>query len=119
MEKVFANIRKKASSEIVANIEELCETWNNTRVSLLKQRYYLLSFRFMNLIKRIKENIQNETVDKKNIKNLANSKFPYLKRSEVVDRLNIWYNHFAIKEKFDVNDLANDAYLIKRINSNK
>lgn len=119
LENVFANIRKKASSEIIANVEELCETWNSTRVSLLKQRYYLLSFRFTNLIKRIKENIQNEPVDKKNIKNLANSKFPYLKKSEVVDRLNIWYNHLDIKEKFDVNDLANDAYLIKQINSNK
>ena len=112
IENSIANIYKNATDEIILNLEELCNSWQNTKVMFFKRRYYLINFNFINLIKRIKNKIKLLTINKKNIKSLANSKFPYLNFSEVEQRLDIWYGIFSIEKKFKLKELEKETFLI-------
>ena len=112
MENTIANIYKNATDEIILNIDELCAGWHNTKVTFFKRRFYLINFKVVNLIKRIKDKIKLLKVNKKNIKNLANSKFPYLHYSEIDQRLNIWYEIFSTEKKLKLKELEKETFLI-------
>jgi hypothetical protein len=52
-------------------------------------------------------------VDKDMIIN-QKSKFPFLRKIELVDRLNILSDHFNIKQKYKVNELEPDTFMISK-----
>lgn len=114
LENYIANLNKSATSEIVENLEELCQNWKNPRVVFTKKAYYLFILKFFNLVKNIKDNSKNIIFNTKNIENLAKSKFPYLNKCEVEDRFNIWYKHLSIIKKLKISEIKKDIFFISK-----
>ena len=70
------------------------------------------------LFSRIKEKLKSVSTNTEAIKNNQKSKFPYLEAKEILERLEIWYEHFSINEKYEINKLEDDTFLIKKPKKN-
>ena len=103
------NIEKeKAADVIVLNLVKLCQSIKNKKPMFLKKKYYLGKVRILNLIERIMQRKNNSLLT------MRKAKFAYLKKEELEERLNIWYNHLLIKDDIEVNELNSDIFLLKK-----
>lgn len=98
---------QKATDVIVSNLVELCNTYENKKRLFLKKWYYYLKFKILNKIGRImiKSNASINTMRKK--------KFNYLKKEELEEKLNSWYELLPT-EKILVEELEKDTFLLKK-----
>ena len=114
----MANVSKNATDQIISNIEAICDNFENLKFNPLKRLYYLQKIKINNLISRIKGKLKYASINTQSIKNNQKTKFPYLEAKEILERLEIWYEHFSIDEKYEINKLEGDTYFIKKSKKN-
>jgi len=118
LSKFIANVRKNATDQIISNVEEICDNFENLKFKPLARLYYLQKIKINKLVFRIKEKLKRVSINTEAIKNNQKSKFPYLEAKEILERLEIWYEHFSINEKYEINKLEDDTYFIKKSKKN-
>lgn len=117
---IVDNIDKNATLTIAKNIENLCNNLDPIKSKLLSRKYYFLKYKLENFVYRMKMKILDINLKKKNIIVAKNTKFPYLNKKEIIDRLNILCNHLNIKQNYNIDELESDTFLIcKQSNKNK
>jgi len=109
----IANIKTSATNEIIKNIEKLCNDLDKPNHMQLKKIYYLAKLKLENLISRLSIKIKTENNDIENININQKSKFSNLEKDEILERFNIWYDHFSIKKRYEVNELEANTFLLK------
>ena len=98
---------QKATDVIVSNLVELCNTYENKKRLFLKKWYYFFKFKILNKIDRI------ITKRNKSINTMQKEKFDYLKKEELEEKLNSWYEILSI-EKILVEEVEKDTFLLKK-----
>jgi len=111
---IVDNIDKNATLTIAKSIENLCNNLDPIKSKLLSRKYYFLKFKLENFIYRTKMKIIGKNLEKKNIIAASKSKFPYLKKKEVIDRLNILCDHFNVEQNYNIDELEPDTFLISK-----
>jgi len=114
----MANVSTNATDQIISNIEAICDNFENLKFNPLKRLYYLQKIKINNLISRIKGKLKYASINTQSIENNQKTKFPYLEAKEILERLEIWYEHFSIDEKYEINKLEGDTYFIKKSKKN-
>ena len=112
LENYLANVTKNATTEIVKHTEELSKNFITFKSSYLKRLYYLGMFKLNKFFLISKALFQKGYT--KNATARQKSKFSKLDENEIQERLAIWYNQLLIKDKFKVNKVDNNIFLIDK-----
>ena len=112
LENYLANVTKNATTEIVKHTEELSKNSINFKSSYLKRLYYLAMFKLNKFLLISKALFQKGYA--KNATLRQKSKFSKLEENEIQERLAIWYDQLFIKDKFKVNKVDNNIFLIDK-----
>ena len=98
--------RKMSTDIIISSLKKLCNDFDIVKPMIFKRNYYLFKIKFQSLLNKIFSK-------KKLSSSIQNFKFPYLKKEELEERLNIWYELLSI-EKITVKELEKDTFLLKK-----
>ena len=114
LKNIIDNVDNNATNKIARSIEDLLNNLDTIKPKLLSRKYYFAKHKFENLIYRIKMKIRGKNIVDKDMIINQKSKFPFLRKIELVDRLNILSDHFNIKQKYKVNELEPDTFMISK-----
>lgn len=118
LSKYIANVNRNATDQIISNVEEICDNFEILKLKPLERLYYLQKIKINKFFSRVKEKLKSLSTNTEAIKNNQKSKFAYLEAKEILERLEIWYEHFSINEKYEINKLEDDTYFIKKPKKN-
>ena len=114
LKKIIDNVDSNATIKISKCLENLCSKIGSNNSNIFNQNFYFAKYKLENLIFKIKMKLIGKNIKDQEMQVNQRSKFEYLKKKEVIDRLNILSNLLNINETYMVDELEMDTFLIRK-----
>ena len=111
---IIDNVDSNATNKIASSIENLCHDLNDTQSKIFIRKYYFAKYKLENLFYRIIMKLRGKNIADKDMIANQKSKFPYLRKTEIVNRMNILCEIHKIKHNYNINEIESDTFLIRK-----
>lgn len=111
---IIDNVDGNATNKIASSIEKLCNDANVAQSKIFTRKYYYAKYKLENLFYRIKMKLRGKNIADQDMIANQKSKFPYLKKKEIVDRINILCEIHEIKHNYKIDEILSDTFLISK-----
>ena len=111
---IIDNVDGNATNKIASSIEKLCNDANVAQSKVFTRKYYYAKYKLENLFYRIKMKLRGKNIADQDMIANQKSKFPYLKKKEIVDRINILCEIHEIKHNYKIDEILSDTFLISK-----